>query len=121
MLRPAALRLVCICGIDGTGKTTLARGLVEALQRQGLPAVYLYGRTYPVISRLLMALGRRTMLRGRDQWSDYAGYTASKKSVMRQPWLAWVYRAAILCDYYPQMWLKLHPHLLTGRIVVCDR
>lgn len=115
------LKLVCISGIDGTGKTTLAYGLAEALCRRGIRAAYVYGRTYPVVSRALMALGRLTMLRGHNQWHDYTGYTASKKSVMGNRLLAGIYRAAILLDYYPQVWLKLLPHLLSRRLVVCDR
>jgi thymidylate kinase len=115
------MKLVCITGIDGTGKTTLARNTAAALGRRGLPAVAIYGRTYPVLSRALMALGRAAMLRGKDQWRDYAGYTADKKRTMRNPLLATTYTAAILLDYYLQLWLKLLPHLFSGRVVVSDR
>jgi thymidylate kinase len=115
------MKLVCITGIDGTGKSTLARNTVAELQRQGYPAAYIYGRTYPVISRALMALGRLTMLRGKDQWRDYRAYSASKKRRMRSPLLAAIYTMAILVDYYVQIWLKLLPHLFSGRVVIADR
>ncbi len=115
------MKLVCITGIDGTGKTTLARNTAAALNRRGLPAVYIYGRTYPVLSRALMALGRAALLRSKDQWRDYAGYTADKKRTMRSPLLAAIYTITILIDYYIQIWLKLLPHLFTRRIVVSDR
>ena len=115
------MRLVCITGIDGTGKTTLARGVTRALRGESDGAAYIYGRTYPVLSRALMALGRMTLLRRHDQWQDYTSYTASKKGTMNNRLLAAVYTAAILADYYPQIWLKLLPHLLADRTVVCDR
>jgi thymidylate kinase len=115
------MKLVCITGIDGAGKSTLARSTVAALRRQGQPAAYIYGRTYPLISRALMALGRMTMLRGKDQWRDYRAYSSSKKQRMRSPLLAAIYTAAILLDYYLQIWLKLLPHLFSRRIVVADR
>lgn len=117
------MKLVCITGIDGTGKTTLARNTAAALTRQGIPASYIYGRTYPVLSRALMALGRVTMMRKREKelWTDYTNYTASKKQTMQNPVLAGVYTAAILLDYYVQIWLKLLPHLVSRRIVVSDR
>jgi dTMP kinase len=115
------MKLVCITGIDGTGKTTLARSSAEALRQAGEDAVYIYGRTYPVLSRALMALGRLTLLRGKDQWRDYAGYTAEKKQTMRNPLLGIAYTLAILIDYYIQIWLKLLPHLGHRRIVVSDR
>jgi dTMP kinase len=94
---------------------------VAALQWHGYAATYIYGRTNPVLSRLLMALGRLTMLRHHDLWQDYTEYTASKKARMRSPLLAAVYASAILLDYYVQVWLKLLPHLFSQRIVVADR
>jgi dTMP kinase len=115
------MKLVCITGIDGTGKSTLARNAVAALKQQGVAATYMYGRTYPLISRLLMALGRMVLLRKRDIWLDYRGYTASKKQTMRNPLLARLYTAAILADYYVQVWLKLVPHMFGGRVVIADR
>lgn len=115
------MKLVCITGIDGTGKSTLARNTVAALAGRGVPATYIYGRTYPVLSRALMAAGRLLMLRGKDQWRDYGTYHTSKKQTMRNPLLAGCYTATILIDYYIQIWLKLLPHLFSNRTVVSDR
>ena len=115
------MELICLTGMDGAGKTTLAHKLVNTLQQQGQSAVYIYGRTYPIISRLLMALGRITLLRENDQWQDYQAYNTNKKQTMRHPLLKWVYTAAILIDYYLQIWLKLLPHLFSQRVVVSDR
>ena len=115
------MRLVCIMGIDGTGKTTLARNAVAALQAQGTPAAYVYGRTVPMLSRLLMALGRAILLREHDLWQNYPAYAASKKQVSRRRALAWPYAASIWLDYYVQIWLKLLPHLSSQRVVVLDR
>lgn len=35
--------LVAFSGIDGSGKTTVAKALLERLRRQGIPAEYIYG------------------------------------------------------------------------------
>jgi len=115
------MNLVCIVGIDGTGKTTLARSMVAALRERGRPAAYIYGRTYPVVSRLLMVLGRAAFFRKHDPWQDYGAYAESKKEFSHRPVLAWPYTAAIWLDYYVQIWLKLLPHLFSQRLVVSDR
>ncbi len=115
------MRLICITGIDGAGKTTLAKNMVKTLNQEGKPAVYIYGRTIPVVSRFLMALGRATLLRNEDIWDDYEAYSASKKQTMRNKWLAYIYTVAVYIDYYPQIWWKLFPHLFSRRYVVCDR
>jgi dTMP kinase len=99
----------------------LARGLVDALQAQGKPAIRIYGRTYPLLSRLLMALGRAILLRKHDIWQDYRAYARDKGEAMQRSVLAWPYAAAIWLDYTAQTWLKLAPHLLSQRIVVMDR
>jgi len=115
------VKIACIIGIDGTGKSTLARGLTRALDKQGVPAATIYGKTYPILSRLFIVMGRVTVLRRHDQWIDYGSYVTTKKNVMHNRFLAGAYSVAVLLDYFPQMWLKLLPHLIAGRVVVCDR
>ena len=113
--------IICITGIDGAGKTTLARKLVASLQEKDLPGIYLYGRTYPILSRALMALGKGILLRDHDMWADYADYSQAKKNTMRNFLFKWVYTFAIIFDYFPQIWLKLLLHYSGQRIIVLDR
>ena len=115
------MKIICITGMDGAGKTTLARRIVAQLREKGQPCAYVYGRTYPLVSRLLMALGRAAFLRKQDIWEDFKEYETSKKQVMRSPILTWIYTAAILFDYYLQIWLKLAIHFFSRRTIVLDR
>jgi dTMP kinase len=115
------MKLICLTGIDGAGKTTLARNLVSQLSAEGKQANYLYGRTYPVISRFLMALGKRVFFSKHDEWKDYEGYHSDKKKTMRNPLLSSVYTAAILVDYYLQIWFKLFTYAFTKQVVILDR
>jgi thymidylate kinase len=115
------MRIVCITGIDGAGKTTLALELVSALERQGQPSAYLYGRIYPLLSRLLMALGRFIWLHGEDQWLNYERYSNVKNKTMNNPLLRTAYACSIMVDFFPQIWLKLFAHYSKDRIIVLDR
>jgi dTMP kinase len=115
------MKIVCITGIDGAGKTTLAHELVFSLKKEGKHSIYLYGRIYPLISRLFMALGRAVWLYDQDQWRNYESYSNKKNKTMRNRLLKWMYTSAILIDFYPQIWLKLILHFSKGRIIVLDR
>ena len=115
------MKIVCITGIDGAGKTTLAHELVSSLKMEGIPSIYLYGRIYPLVSRIFMALGRAVWLHGQDQWRNYESYSIKKNETMRNRLLKWTYTSAILVDFYPQIWLKLVLHYSKGKIIVLDR
>jgi dTMP kinase len=115
------MKIVCITGVDGAGKTTLAHELVSSLRTEGKNSIYLYGRIYPLISRLFMALGRAVWLHDQDQWRNYEGYSIKKNKTMRNRLLKWMYTTAILVDFYPQIWLKLILNYSNGCIIVLDR
>jgi thymidylate kinase len=115
------LKLICITGIDGAGTSTLARSLAATLEHAGIKAQYQYGRIVPVISRILMSLGRFFFLRRQDPWKDYASYTVDKKQTMKNPILRLAYVAAVLFDFFVQIWIRLLPPLIRGQIVVLDR
>src|SRR5688572_33468414 len=100
------MELICVTGIDGAGKSTLAKNVVSELRSKGRDAVYVYGRSVPVVSRILMSLGRFAFLRRQSPQNDFHGYTLSKKRVMRNPILRGVYTAATLFDFYIQVWVK---------------
>jgi thymidylate kinase len=114
-------KLICFIGIDGAGKTTLAQETVRLLRDRGIRSVGVYGKTVPVLSRLLMAAGRRILLRKENIWQDYSSYATHKKRVMRNSLLARVYEAAVWLDYLPQVLIKVILPLSTGATVVCDR
>jgi dTMP kinase len=115
------MKLICLTGIDGSGKTTITRKLVEALNDQGYPAVYVYGRTDPFISRFIMNMGRSTILRQYNQWAHYDVYHSSKKRVMRNPLLRWIYTGTIWLDYYLQASFKLLPMVFSRKLIILDR
>lgn len=115
------MKLICITGIDGAGKTTLARNIVARLQLQGKRSKYLYGRTYPILSRFLMTLGRSVFLRRDDIWKEYQAYSTHKKRLMTNPLFSNIYTLAVLVDYYLQIWIKLLVKSFGNEVLVLDR
>lgn len=115
------MELICITGMDGVGKTTLAKELVKALNCNSQRAIYRYGRVVPVLSRLLMQVGRRLFLPGYDPYKDYEEYIDKKKITMSSSIFRLGYSVAVYLDYYPQIWLKLLPLGFSTKIIVMDR
>jgi len=114
-------RLICFIGIDGSGKTTLSKMVVGRLREGGERAVYAYGRSVPVVSRLLMAAGRKVFLKRRDVWGNYSAYAREKKRALKNALLAQAYRLSVWTDYLPQVFSKIETPLLFGKTMVCDR
>lgn len=115
------MTLICITGIDGGGKTTLARNVARRLTQHGYPAKYMYGRVFPILSRFVMAMGRFFFLAKQNPWIDYHTYTMNKKGKMRNPLLSFGYSTAVWIDFYVQTWLKIFFHLMNHHLVICDR
>jgi dTMP kinase len=114
-------KLICFTGIDGSGKTTLSKYVAQGLRDGEGRAAYVYGRTVPAVSHLLMTAGRRVLLREHDMWRDYGGYTMEKKRALENSLLAQAYRFSVWIDYVPQALSKIRAPLLLGRTIVCDR
>lgn len=115
-------RFVCIIGIDGAGKTTLAKRLAGALQGEGKPARYVYAKYMPIFMRPVIWAGNRVILRGEDIERDYTAYAQRKReAVSERPWLGRLYRRLLEGDYRAQVLLRLQGPLALGDDVVCDR
>ena len=115
-------RLVCLTGIDGSGKTTLAKAVVSRLSEDGRNSVYVYGKHVPIITRAMVYAANRITLREYDIDQDYRRYSARKQGLTKKyPRISGLYRAALLVEYSIGVMIRLWPELLRNRIVVCDR
>lgn len=113
--------LVTITGIDGAGKSTLARDVVTELERRGYAATYIYGRYLPHLAYPVMELGRRTLFSDTDIHSDYSTHQESKREFFSSDIVGTLYELLIMADYAPQLVYRLVPALLTSNYVICDR
>lgn len=113
--------LICFTGIDGSGKTTVAKALVGRLGSEGLRSRYVYGRLQPIVLRPVFWAGRRLFLRKKDRNRDYVGYSHAKKGLLENRVLSALYEFLVLFDYFFQMMVKVRFPLAIGRTIVCDR
>ena len=115
--------LVCFVGIDGSGKTTLAKGISKELNKENFDTIYIYGRIVPIISRFFMSLGRTIVLRRKknDIFTDYQGYSKQKKQLFNKGFFSNAFKWMILFDHILQINFKIKTRLLMGKIVICDR
>lgn len=114
--------LICFTGIDGTGKTTLSKALVESLNKKGVKCKYVYAREKPFILKPFMLVGNSVFLRGMGISKNYSEYSNTKrKAVEKHSFLSRVYQQILLFDYILQIFFKVKLPLMVGKNIVCDR
>jgi dTMP kinase len=114
--------LVCFTGLDGAGKTSLAKGVVKDLQEDGVEADYRYLRYQPILLKPIIMVSNRTITKTESFTKDYSSYSKSKVGFSdKHPLLALLYQSALLFDYYLQVLVKLRLPLSSGKNIVCDR
>jgi thymidylate kinase len=114
--------IICFTGIDGSGKTTLAKKFVKYLRSRKIPAQYIYSRYRLTFTKPIVYLANRVFLRNYDIHADYSSYTDRKREVnSRYRALSKLYRSVLYGDYILQLLIKVRIPLLLNNTVVCDR
>lgn len=107
--------------MDGSGKTTLARAVGDELAARGRPVEYVYGRFQPVLTRPLLGLARRVLLRGSDRSRAYGAYADRRRRLFANPLLYAAYQTMLAVDYLAQVTWRIRRSLLLGHDLICDR
>jgi dTMP kinase len=113
---------ICFTGIDGSGKTTLSKGLINDLEINGIKGIYVHSRFSPIILKPFINLGRIFFLRTKDSLRDYRKYSYAKKELLKEySFLSAIYLRLLLFDYILQIISKVKIPLILGENVICDR
>lgn len=111
--------LVCFVGIDGAGKSTLARALMSTIEKRGVECRYVWGgfTSSFVVFRPLIGPLKRIVFRGNAHMQE----SGTKGTVLKNSRLSSLYQYLALTDYVVQALFRITLPLAFGRTVICDR
>jgi len=113
---------ICFTGIDGSGKTTLAKKTVISLGKNGVECSYVYNRYKPIILRPLIFIGNFLFFNKSDKiYVNYTKHLTSKRKIFNIKILSVFYESILLFDYFFQIFFKIKLPLLLDRKIICDR
>ena len=115
-------RLICLIGIDGSGKTTLAKAFVEKADKIGMKYRYVWGNAQPIFIKPLRTIAHLTLLRNVDMQKDNERYEKIKEETsVKHSILSWLYSRILIFDYIIWLFFKVKLPLSLGRRIICDR
>lgn len=113
--------IICFIGIDGSGKTTLARALLSSLQEHGIPCEYVWGRFGSVLVDRLVFLYKKAVMRRKQKPDCPEDFQKVKSWFFHHRFTNLLYASFVLVDYLWQvLWKIWRPHLRRKNLV-CDR
>ena len=114
--------MICFSGIDGSGKTTLCKNVVNELKCSKIPSRYVYGRFLPVFVAPLFKIVSMLMLPNKNQQRPIEPAPESRKRLLRNPVVFRLFMVGILLDQLLRIILKISlPSIFQKEVVICDR
>jgi dTMP kinase len=115
--------MIQFLGIDGSGKTTQAKRLVETLERERIDCVYAWCRREPVVTKLPARLFKRFVLRERERTEStrYVEVRDNRRRVFSNPLLRAAWQWTSMAEYLAVFMLRSYPALRRHGWAVCDR
>jgi len=112
--------IVCFTGVDGSGKSTHARSLMNHLETKGYACKYVWGASRPILSYVFLILTRFLGYWQKTQRDAYTDPLQYAPMLLRHK-LAKLWFLFLFADFQMRTLLEMGWSLLAGRLVVCDR
>lgn len=114
--------LISFIGIDGSGKTTQAKILVDSLNKHGFNASYVWCRWEPFLLRYFISRWRiRSKKKITKKNALNAGLKSRKQKLLNNVIIRWLWILLFLIEYSLQIFSRIRIKLLKGQLVVSDR
>jgi len=114
-------RLICFIGVDGSGKTAIAKQLTHS-PIAGVRYNYVWGSAQPIFMRPLRKLVHTIILNKVDMFKDYQEYDKTKKRVAKRFLIfSKFYSFIFVIDYFLWMLFCVRIPLALGKNIICDR
>ena len=124
MTRPGLL--ICFTGIDGSGKTTQARLLLDWLKSKDVKSTYVWSRGEVLaIRNIFLFWGRKALGTSAREIAQnkksYRTYQSRKSKLMENPLVRMLWSATTQMEHLIQINAEIRPKVRDGCVVVCDR
>lgn len=114
--------LVCFIGIDGSGKTTLCKMLVNELRSRGIHSRYVYGRFLPKMMAPVFKIISTLVFDEERSQNHRDMRLTNKRHLLRNPIISKIFIFGVLFDQILQMLIKVYlPSVFRQEVIVCDR
>lgn len=116
-------RLIVITGIDGSGKTTQAKLLVERLEKEGSEVSYVWSRWVPSFLRPLVKKLKRDEVECPEETNkNIHSLKKIKQIILKNQLIQWLWLGIFFIDYGLQIFVKIRTQLFfKNKIIVSDR
>lgn len=113
--------LIVFTGIDGSGKTTQAKLLVESLKQKGIQVSYVWARWVPLFLRPVIKKWKRGVTGNISEAQRFDEIENSKRKLLNISIFRWLWFLYFIIDYGLQIFVKIRIGLMRKEVIISDR